>query len=194
MSIENFFGQYRGEANLKEKLKDERLYNRSSVATLALNLAKEAGDGLREYTGKLEEPNVALSLDSESLLTLPQDIRNKIIINHAGVIFGVSIPPLEQCYIDGSFDLEEWCSFYNLSISGTRLSKMKTEEGRSKEILSKDNLQKGRQALIKDPTFSSLFAEDIQYIPKSLRNMLVKSQIIPTIQQDIIPSWKELSF
>ena len=85
---------------------NERLPNRSAVATFALNLAKEAGDGLREYTRDLGS-DVAFSFDSESFLRLSPDVRKKLIINQAGVMFGVSVPPLEQSCITGFFDLEE---------------------------------------------------------------------------------------
>jgi len=104
MSIENFLLRYPATSELKEMLAEERSRERSLVATLALNFAKDAGDGLRDATRNLSDSNFAFELDSDSFLRLPMEDQKKIRVSHTGVFFGACIPPLEQSCITGFYD------------------------------------------------------------------------------------------
>ncbi len=191
MNIENFLLRYPATPELKEILANERLPERSLVATLALNFAKEAGYELREATRSLSDSNFAFELDSASFLRLPMETQEKIRVSHAGVVFGVSIPPLEQSCITGFYDLGEWFSLYNMEISGTPFSQMKAEEAKNREGLSIGNLQNIRGVVRKDPTFASFFAEDVRFAPEGLKRILVNSGILPIIKQHILPPYNE---
>lgn len=196
MSVENFFRTYPADKDLKGRLVKEKLPAMSPVATFAAKLARDAGDGLREITRKLSDSGISFKIDQESFQRLPPEDREKMLINHAGVIFGVSIPVLEDCIANskGTFDLELWCSLYNAAISGTQFSTMKPEKEKIVGELSKDRLQKMRDLVGKDKTFAIFFENNeniIESMPESLKNILAKSIVLPIIQEYILPRYKE---
>ncbi len=193
MSVENFFSTYALDKDLKGRIIKEKLPNMSPVATFAGKLARHSGDGLKEITKKLNDSGTAFRIDQESFQRLSQDDRDKLTINHAGVMFGISIQTLEDCLITGAFDIELWSSLYNNVISGTQFSKMHPKEGQSMETLSKDHLQTMRKLAGKDRTLSIFFEngqDGVVSMPEVLRNMLTKSGILSIIQEHILPSYK----
>ena len=191
MSIENFFLSHPVSPDFKKRMMDERQPNRSAVATFALELAKEAGNGLREATRNLGDLRLDYGIKLDNLQFLPQDDRKRVAINYAGVVFGVSIPPLEKSCDNGYFDLGEWCSLYNRNIAKTPFAQLQVKEEKGKEILSQEHWFKLRHEATENPTFSSLFTEDIEYMPESLRILLLRSGVIlSVIQQNILPFWK----
>ena len=191
MSVENFFLRYPADESLKSTMSKEMLPSMSPIAALAAKLAKGAGDGLREITRRLEDSDLAFRLDQKSFQRLNPDDGEKMTINYAGVIFGVSVSALEDCVVSGTFDLNHWCSLYNTVISGTQLSTMQQEKGESIETLSKDNLQKMRDLVRKDKTFATFFESDVNAMPSRLKNILIGSEILPVIRKSILPPYKE---
>lgn len=163
----------------------KRLPERSLVATYASMIAGESGDALRVITKDLSpELNFGFGAD---LGRFP-GLTSEGIRSYAEVIFGVSIPPLEQSCINGFFDLDEWCSFYNIAISGTPFSQIKVGEERSKEILSEGHLHHLREVAKSDKTLATLFDENrITFMPNILGRILLNSRMLPVIRQDIRP-------
>lgn len=191
MSVENFFLRYPADRNLKSTMFREKLPNMSPVATFAAKLAKDAGDGLREIAKKLDNSDTAFGINNESFQRLTQEDKEKMAINHAGVFVGVSIQTLEDCVINGSFDLGLWCSLYNTATNGTQISAMNPVKGQNNETLSRDHLQKMRDLARKDKTFAIFFEDGLESTPSSLRNILVRSEILTVIQRIILPPFKE---
>lgn len=191
MSIENFSIKYPPEKQvLNAIIEKERMFGISPVAFLARSFALEAGSGLREFlSGMNQDSGVGFALDPNSFVGVPTEMVNKIIRHHLGVLYGASVVELEHSMVEGYFDVAGWCAIYNIATAGTRLSRMKAEEGKSVEILDKEHLIRMRKFSSTNKTYSGFFREKegIAFLPQSLKIIFSQPNTLSVIQREIIP-------
>ena len=196
MSIENFQGIY--PAN-KEQLRDilSRQRDReisyaakSLVVLLALNLAREGGNGLRESSRTLDSSSTASGLTPRDVHSMPEGIRERIGNSLTAIMCGVAIYSIDDTISNKAFSYELVAGLYNMGVSGTPFVSLKVGEIKEEEILD-DKYPRMISLATKDRTLTSFFEqENLQLIPNGLTRLIDRMEMLPVIRSEIIPIFK----
>lgn len=159
------------------------------VVVWASMLADEGAGGVRELMSSLTSSGRGIDPSREFFGQIPQEYQIPIRVNHALIVFGLTINSLHEFLAEGSFDAQTWCDRYNLAITGTLLPKVKVG-GETRDGVSAGELVTLRQSASHDKTLSFFF-ETPGFMPNMLRKVLENLGVFPIIQSMILPLYRE---
>ena len=196
MSIENFVGKYPANKEAlsdilkRQKQRETNLSTKADVVLLALNLAREGGNGLRESSKTLDSSSTASGLTPRDVVSMPEGIRERIGNSLAAIMCGVAIYSIDDTISNKAFSYELVAGLYNMGVSGTPFVSLKVGEIKEEEILD-DKYRRMISLATKDRTLTSFFEqENLQLIPNGLRRLIGQMEILPVIRSEIIPIFK----
>ena len=191
MSLERFESMYPSGTELRQIIDRQRLRDRSPIVTLALNLANEAGNGLRETSAKFNRSDTQFPLDRESILRIPREYRDEIRKLLGAVAFGITIPSIDHILWNKEFQHRNWVSEYSLRISGTMFTPIKLTEERV-DVIPDDQWRESVSLANNDKTLDSFFeAKNKHLIPQAIIRFINYMGLDNTIYRDIRPLYYE---
>lgn len=198
MSIENFKGMYPLDKielrDILTKQSDREMSStsRPPVVLLALNLAREGGNGLREST-KSFNPNMDSGLTPLDARRMPAGIREEVSKSFGAIGCGITICSIDDTIWNKTFSYELVASLYNKEMTGTPFVRLIVGEVKEEEIL--DDKHKAMISLAsKDKTLTSFLEEkNLHLMPNALRSLLTQMGVLSVISNEIFPIFKPLA-
>ncbi len=160
----------------------------SPVYTLCGELIDDTSIELRGLLEPFSERRTALQPGDLPRLPLTDDMRERICLDYAAIVFGTAGQAVEQTLIDGFYDDKWYCAVYNKAINGTMLPPLIPDPAHRQQV----DLGKLLQQVSRDKTFSSFFESTAGFyaLPGSLCRFIESIGIFPLIYEGIIPVYK----
>lgn len=194
MSFAEIKGKYPATPELRgiiERIKGGRtdFQRLPPVVVLASMFSNEGIDGVRQLMSSLTNSGLGIDPQREFFEQIPREYRVPIKINHALIIFGVTIESLHEFLGEGSFDAQAWCARYNSAITGTLFPEVRVK-GEARDGVSVEELAILRQSALCDKTLSFFF-ETPGLMPNMLRKALGALDVLTITQSSILPLYRE---
>lgn len=161
-----------------------------SVVVLASLFAEDGSDGVRELMSFLTKSGLEIDPEREFFQQIPSEFQVPMKINHALIVFGVTVASIHEMLINGELDGSVWGDRYNTMIAGTLLPQA-VIRGESRERLSEENLRSLRGQASQDKSLASFFDKHFEFLPEVLQNTLKAADVLSFIQSTILPLYRE---
>lgn len=160
------------------------------VVVLASMFAEEGADGFRELMSFFTKSGLEIDPEQDFFPQIPPEFQGPMKLNHALIVFGVTVASIHEMLVTGELDGSVWCDKYNILITGTLLPKA-VISGESIERLSAEDLRTLRAQTLQDKSLASFFSTHFSLLPKVLRGTLEIGGALPFIQNAILPLYRE---
>lgn len=192
MTIENFKNMYPADQLLlKESVARKKNAVESDVVTLTRQFVQEASYGLSEAFEGFSKESLAYVPNRDLFAKMPDALRQKATLHHAGIIFGLSIICFEEALLTRKLNMDVFEIDYNMAISNSPLKKNTSRAG---QIIDLTPQEMGAMyaTMGKDRTFGGFFEtkEGVESIPSVLRE-IVTGENLYMIRKDILPMFTE---
>lgn len=190
MSLEIFCIRYPPTEELNKIIQEEASsFRRSKIVTLARNLAREGGRGLREASSKFNGSDTMFALDEESILRIPTEFRVDVVDYLTAVVVGNSIISIDEMIWDKKFSLRNWYDRYNFDTSGTLFIPIRLGGGKDESRVIDDSMwRKVISLAIEDKTLASFFTDKNKHlIPVEIEKYIEDTDMRLTINGTILP-------
>lgn len=194
MSFAELEGKYPAGLELKEIVERRRgkkteFQRMPPVVVLASLFAEEGVDEVREIMSFLTKSGLGIDPERDFFPQIPTEFQGPMKLNHALIIFGITVASIHKMLVSGEFDASLWCDRYNGAITGTLLPELRVK-GEPGDGVSAEELAILRQRAFYDKTLSFFF-ETPSLMPNMLRKTLDNLNVFPIAQSLILPLYKE---
>lgn len=163
--------------------------NMPPVVVLASLFAEEGVDGVRQLMNYLTNSGLGIDPERDFFPQIPPEFQGPMKLNHALIIFGITVASIHEMLVSSEFDASLWCDRYNKAITGTLLPELRVK-GEEREKVSVGELAILRQRASYDKTLSFFF-ETPTLMPNRLRKALENLNVFPIVQSLVLPLYKE---